>query len=393
MLLRQHRRHKVVILCFVALLLSCGEKSATTARPGSAPEATGLAIPERLENNASISNSLSQAAEHSTIDRADGSGISGTIVVWDKSARQYRTLDFKSGALGAPIPGNPECNGDLRPRSTMELCSTSGGENYLHDVLRQTTQHLAISNPIWTDWDPTGRYLLFATERENRWSLYSYDVDVGATTILIADISKEDRKNWLNPPKLSPDGSKLIVARDPGFAPHSDVGIYWLQAPGMPLERATPRNQQATQDLAWSPTGGRFAFGATDINQEIGPEANLIFVSEGVSGTTRLLARSAPGEFYAPLSMEFSPNGDMLAIGKTIVGAVREVCIIRLTTVSEICLPALAGAYGQFATWSPAGDRIVFVTPRSTLVALDVARGIQTELAIGIPEAFNLYWR
>lgn len=317
----------------------------------------------------------------------------GLLLIWDNRARQYEVLDLNTGKSPRTIQWNSECEWELLPHSTMTVCEHQSGQQYLFDLLQGTAQDLPIWNAKLIGWDPNGRFLVFTQGTEDKIDIFSYDITTNVTQTLALDIDRREQERWLTRPALSADAQELIVVRE--TSDQQSASVFEIAKRGLGFRQIGLNSPPATWDVAWSPTSGQLVYGATDIQQEIGPSPNYLYIVDTQTNKIRRLAKSPDSLFFWSSSLSWSPKGNQIAVGLWDLAFKSEpqTCIINVNTVGQVCLPALRSVDGHFQAWSPSGEHIAFVDLRKNLTISNSDGTEAVKLLANVPSDFLLFWR
>jgi Tol biopolymer transport system component/DNA-binding winged helix-turn-helix (wHTH) protein len=207
----------------------------------------------------------------------------------------------------------------------------AGGGN-----LKQVT-HNSANNELPT-WSPDGSRLVFQTEQDGNWEIYTISVD-GELAQLTDNAADDLSPDW------SPDGNRIAFSSNRNGQQH----IYVMNADGSALTQITNSPAEDTEP-AWAPDGKRIAFTSLrDGNREI-------YVMNADGSNPRRLTDD-PGVDSSP---RWSIDGKILFTSNR--GGQSDIYVMddggrnvsRLTTMGA-----------SRAAWSPDGKKIVFVS-RST---------------------------
>lgn len=318
----------------------------------------------------------------------------GVLLLWDDRAKQYLVLDLSTGAAPQTVHWNSECGwGELLPYATTAVCTYASGQEYLFDVLENSKQDLPIWDADLIGWSPNGRFLAYTQGPEDMEDVFSYDLTTNVTHTLASGIDRRERAQWFTQPLLSADGQSVVIVR--ATLDNTSVSVFEMVAEGSELRKVGLDAPPATWDLAWSPVASQFVYGATDIEQEIGPTPNYLYIVDMQTGEIRELAKSPYPLFFGSWSLEWSPTGKQIAVGLSHPASKSEPqgCMIDVDTDSQICLPASRSVNGRFLAWSPSGKHIAFVDTARNLVVSNPDGTDAVKLLENVPKDFLLFWR
>ncbi len=184
-------------------------------------------------------------------------------------------------------------------------------------------------------WRPDGRALVFTSYRERLPRLFQVDVATHAVTRLVGNGSVIGGA-W------SPDGSRLVVAREEG----GNSDLYLVDRAGQPLRRLTD-HWAVDVSPAWAPDGRRLAF----CSARSGSPHVYVMNADG-SGLVRV---SRTGSYNT--SPAWSPKGDRLAWTTRAGGFQIVVANVDGSNAQTI-------APGEDPSWAPDGRYLVFSQSR-----------------------------
>lgn len=317
----------------------------------------------------------------------------GVLFIWNDRAKQYEVLDLNTGNLSRTIRWNSDCEWELLPRATTTVCEHQSGQRYLFDLLKGTTQDLPIWNAKLIGWDPNGRFLVFTQGTPDELDIFSYDITANVTQTLVSDIERQEQERWLTQPMLSADGQELIVVR--GVSGQPGPNVFKIARGGSKFRQIGLPKPPATWDVAWSPTSHQLVYGATDIEQEIGPSPNYLYLVDTSENNVRRLAKSPDSLFFWSSSLSWSPTGQYIAVGLSdlLFKSKPQACVIDISTEGEMCRESLPGINGLFSVWSPSGEHIAFIDLGKNLVLSNPDGTEKIKLLENIPSDFSLFWR
>jgi TolB protein len=219
-------------------------------------------------------------------------------------------------------------------------------------------------------WHPSGDEALFVSYRDHIPRLFR--LALGSRAVRAAVPGKVAILNgaW------SPDGSKLLVARDVG----GNSDIYLLDSAGKPLRRLTD-HWGVDVSPAWAPDGRRFAFCSSR-----GGSPQIYVMNIDGTGLKRV---SFHGSYNT--SPSWSPKGDRIAYTTRQSGF-------------QIAVTGADGTGGRYVTrdgvnedpsWAPDGRYLVYSArrgPQRVLVLTDREGRMQRELTAGRGDDTSPAW-
>jgi WD40 repeat protein len=336
---------------------------------------TATALPSRTPIPTSTPLSVSSLAEK------------GRIFVWSNKTKNYLVVDLNAGTIST-IRWNPACEWRLLPNTTVTVCENAAGQFYLYDLIVGTKLETSINDAEIIGWSPNGQFLVYSHNIDAGEPILSYQISTNTTETLTARLNLD----WLELPVLSADGQTLIAARN--YAA-------WTSRI-FEIVRGTSQYRQigldkpfSTGDIAWSPVSRRFVYGATDIEQEIGPMPNYLYIVDIQTGKIRELGKSPARLLFWPSSLEWSPTGEEVAVGiwDLAFRSDPQACTINVSTTNQVCLSAQRGYDGRFSAWSPSGEHIAFIDMHNSLVVAKPDGSETVTLLPGIEDDFILMWR
>jgi WD40 repeat protein len=317
----------------------------------------------------------------------------GRLIIWSREPERFLIIDLDEGTEPYTVRGNADCEWQLLPGSTNVVCGVVTDQYYLLDVLDRSRQKIRVEDVELLGWSPNGQFLLFMEDKdEDRGkSVFSYDTTTHVTRTLATNITPHEQGNWLERPVLSANGDTLAVIRY--TADGKSISAFELYQDG--VRQLGLSNPPATWDIAWSPLSPRFVYGATDIEQEIGPHPNILFMVDVQTGEIRELAKAPAPSFFWPWSLEWSPNGRQVAAGLWDLSfrTKPQICIVDVDSLQQTCLPARRGLDGSFLAWSPSGEHITYVDIYEDLIVSRSDGTAAVKLLDNIGDDVILFWR
>lgn len=190
-------------------------------------------------------------------------------------------------------------------------------------------------------WSPDGSKLIFQTDQDGNWEIYTISVD-GELDQLTDDAADDIAPDW------SPDGNRIVFSSNRNGKQH----IYVMNADGSSPAQITNSPAEDTEP-AWAPDGKRIAFTSLrDGNQEI-------YVMNADGSNPRRLTDD-PGVDSTP---KWSVDGRILFTSNR--GGQADIYVMddggrnvtRLTTIGA-----------TRAAWAPDGKKVTFVSPSPEII-------------------------
>ena len=311
----------------------------------------------------------------------------GQVFIVDASSRSFLTISPQTGEEIARGLVDPKCGIVPIPRSTSVVCREAD-RLFTVDILDGKSRDLGIDAQGYFDWDPTGRYLMYVAQANGTALVHALSLTSNITTTYpIGSVDEQYRR--IGPPKLSPSGKKLLIARTADVPPPPAARVYVVDSANAGLTPLTPVGQWLTWDLEWSPQGDSFVYGVTDLVQEIGPRPNMVYRYDIDRNLATLLVRAPEGDSFESWSLEYSPLGDKFFVA-LVSGAV---CVVDAHSPALDCISAHTDARGRYAAWSPDGTRFALVDVQRQLVVINTQSRVKTIIRTVVPDKFALFWR
>lgn len=199
-------------------------------------------------------------------------------------------------------------------------------------------------------WSHDGRRIVFAARVDDDVEIFSVEVASGRMTRLTNSRGDDLDPSW------SPNDSQLVFssARD------GNSEIYVMRADGTQARRLT---NHAARDgrPEWSPDGTRIAF----VSERDGDrDVYLVRPDDG------RVERLTTGAHATNDGARWSPDGSNLAV-QTADGDNYDIQLVRMVDRKRSTVAGSPAYDGQFS-WSPAGDRLAFISGRDSLDAVYV---------------------
>jgi len=211
-------------------------------------------------------------------------------------------------------------------------------------------------------WSHDGTRIVFAADVRDDVEIFSVEVATGRLARL-TDSPGEDRD-----PSWSPDDRHIVFSstRD------GNAEIYLMNADGTDPRRLT--NEGARDGSpAWSPDGSTIAFTSARDGDGRGGDVYLARVADG------RVERLTTGAHATNDALLWSPDGAHIAVQTA--DRDYDIQLVRMVDRQRRTVAGTSAYEGQFS-WSPAGDRLVFISERDGFNAVYVTdlTGKQTRL-------------
>ncbi len=255
-----------------------------------------------------------------------------------------------------PLPVE-ESDLGLWERSVILLALQEGLDTHLfayQPVARDAQAALPLTrltHGAWDDitpaFDPHGKSLAFASNRNGYWDLYQLDLAAGDVTPITDTPEFEASPSW------SPDGLWVALER---YA-EDNLDIFILPVDGSQPPVQLTRHSAADFSPAWSPTGRQIAFISTR-----GGRGQVWVANLDETGPARFTLLSGPDEIRAARPA-WSPDGQILAWTAVNGDGLHQVYLWDSTRPEAS--PRLWGS-GDWVTWSPDGEVLLVVLQTPT---------------------------
>jgi Tol biopolymer transport system component len=230
------------------------------------------------------------------------------------------------------------------------VSSRIGGdaEIYVMDLdgsnLRQLTDNRFDDNS--PSWSPDGRLIVFTSNRERNWQLYTLAVDNPATVVNLTNNRDRDEKY----PSWSPDGSLIAFSGRDRSGAEANWDIFIIGADGTAVTNLT-NNPADDQFPSWSPNGQRLVFESTRGSPaSTAPAAQFSILSP----RAEIAATPIPGQSLLEDNCTCDvPNTN------------RDIFITDLSGISLTWLIQSPNIDDRYPTFSPDGNYVVFSSDRA----------------------------
>src|SRR5258708_5717983 len=198
-----------------------------------------------------------------------------------------------------------------------------------------------------TSWSPDGQNIIFASNRDGQYGVFTMKVDGSAVKRLTIDKSKSS-----DDPMLSPDGKAIafVITRDNNIRE-----IYTMNTNGNNQRRLTMGGN--ANHATWSPDGKSIIFSL----KPDGAQKNQLYIMRADGSKRQLMATDSSLDIYSP---SWSPDGKSIAYGaqdNTGNG-------IYLMDGDGSNVQRLTNQKDVFRTWSPDGKQITFLSSRDSSI-------------------------
>ena len=188
-------------------------------------------------------------------------------------------------------------------------------------------------------WSPDGKRILFSSNRDGNYEIYSMDAN-GQNQVRLTNDPGSDHD-----PSQALDGRIIFSSNRDG-----NYEIYIMNATGGEVQKLFERDSEDYYPV-WSPDGKKIAFSSFGGSGETG-----ICILDLDGNQIAMLA----GPFHNPT---WSPDGKYLAMDGEPAGCKFEVYIMKsdATDVQVVTSnPAGCGSYNKHPSWSPDGEWLVY---------------------------------
>ncbi len=253
------------------------------------------------------------------------------------------------------------CDPRPAPNSMILICGFPPPGAYLLDLASGERTPMPARDLAWADFAPDGRYMYYEIRDPSAGSttVFTFDIQEGKERILVEGVPYG---TWREPPFLSNGASHLaVMAGSEGGGSR----VFELDDPSTSRRPLSPEGLFTTGGMDWSPVGSKLVYGVTFVDQEIGPRANALYLTDPSTGETRLLAKAPEGEFYSDFWGQslWSPQGSYIAIR-----AGPRLCIIRISTREQECImPGTPESRVARWSWSEDESKLAFTLTERAL--------------------------
>jgi Tol biopolymer transport system component len=244
-------------------------------------------------------------------------------------------------------------HGSLRRPNVVQYIVYESTRNGQSDVFRGLATNLkrgggapipGTSTPadeIEPDWSPTASKVVYSSDANDSWQLYTFDVPNGPKKMITGGGQNTD-------PVWSPDGKK--IAFESNSAGNWDIWVYEVATGKTTNVSKSPRPEF---DPAWSTGGERVVF------TRIRPGASDLFTADVFTGKVRRLTRSKALEF----DPAWSPDGTRIAFDR-LANHDYDIYVLTLQSRKVVRLTNVRGEDSD-PDWSPDGSQILFLSARN----------------------------
>jgi TolB protein len=199
-------------------------------------------------------------------------------------------------------------------------------------------------------WSHDGKHIVFSARVEGDVEIFSVEVASGRLTRLTNSAGDDADPSW------SPDDSHIVFSSTRAGNPD----IYTMRADGTKPRRLT-NNAAPDRSPAWSPDGSRIAFIS-------GPTADRdVYLVRSDDGRLERLTTDAHATNDGA---RWSPSGAYIAV-QTAEQDNYDIQVVRISDRARRIVAGGPGYDSQFS-WSPASDRLAFISSRDGFDAVYV---------------------
>ena len=199
------------------------------------------------------------------------------------------------------------------------------------------------------DWSPDGQKLVFVSNRNGPFNLYTINADGSNIQQLTNHEGSDDQ------PSFSPDGTKIAFTSDID----GNIEIYTIGVDGTGMKRLTSHSGYDIHPF-WSPDGEKIIFNSTrERENQNDPDIFEIYLMN-TDGTEKIRITQDLGvSTYAA----FSPNGKSIVYRKIIGENNSEIFSMDLDGTNQKNL-SQNESFDGWPYWSPNGKKITFASNR-----------------------------
>ena len=253
-----------------------------------------------------------------------------------------------AGVLTPAQGGSLDSVSDVLEVFELAFVSSRSGnaEIYLMDVKStgSTATNLTMNTardvgPV--TWSTDGSKMAFVSERDGNQEIYVMNAD-GTGVTNVSNYSGRDGS-----PSLSPDGSKVVFLSRRNFV----EDVYVVNANGTNLTNLTNSPTISEDSPQWSPDGTAIVFN----------RSGMVAVMSATGSDVRTLTSEGWADEFA-----WSPDGKRIAFTRnpTAPGPVEEEVFVVNVNGTGLANISNHPADDEQPQWSPAGDKIVFLSTR-----------------------------
>ena len=260
-------------------------------------------------------------------------------------------------------------------RSQIAFGSQVGGDHWELWVMRADgTNPRPLATQIVAkghrQWSHDGTRIVFAAKVQGDVEIFSVEVASGRLIRLTNSPGEDADPSW------SPDDSHVAYSSTRDGNPE----IYVMRADGTQLRRLT--NHAASDGRpAWSPDGSTIVFvSARDGDRDV----YLVRFDDGH------LERLTTGAHATNDGARWSPNGSYIAV-QTAERDNYDIQLVRVTDHKRWTVAGTPAYDGQFS-WSPAGDRLAFISGRDGFDAVYVTDLTGKQSRLTTTSSLNAEW-
>lgn len=276
----------------------------------------------------------------------------GSIWIYLTDEAHYLVVDLKDGKSYTINPPPGDCSLFPLPETFQVICGFFK-QPYLYHLLTDTKQILPIPKEgyIWIQPNLPNDIFYYVEQGTDLMTLYSYNLNNQKIDTLVS----LNIRTFEIPPYLSTDRKYLVsVINNRLVKIDRETGA---------LIPISAKALNATENVGWSPAAPQLVYGVTNMEFEIGQQANFIYLWDARNNQRQLLSTPPPpnrtyDEFGWPV---WSPDGKNVAVISENV-----ICILAVNKEEEKCgyldEPDYPMNYKiNSLAWSLTGNHIAFL--------------------------------